>query len=816
MEIKKIKNILNNSYFNNSYVYIYLTFSLIITFWLLSLFEIYSTGSNGSEGQNIGATLVYKLLNDFWAGIGIGLLFIPFYFALLYIKKPLEVVLIKVLFALVIIIQFALVKYSLTTHINLGADLLGYSMDDMYTTVTASESLSLLYFLPFIIMPLVYLGINYLLNKYTNERQIFATSFIFVIILGSVKLVVPDSSGVVFQNKLNFLTTDIIKFQNEKSALDASNLFYKKEFPLMKPFKETEDVLAPFFNIQSEKPNIVIIMAEGLGSDFIGKNSYRGFTPYLDSLTSKSLYWENFVSNTGRTFGVASSLLGSLPYGEKGFLELGSQPSHISLMSVLKANDYTTSYYCGDDSSFDRKINFLEYNDIDHVTDINKFGTGYVKTKENSGGFSWGYPDAEIFKKTLSELDGKKMPRLDVIMTLSNHEPFDFPSKDIYLKKVDAIVNTNKTLGVKKGEVETYKDIFAALLYTDTSIKNFMEAYAKRPEYNNTIFIITGDHRLIPIPQKDELCRFHVPLLIYSPMLKKAKKFKSVSSHWDVTPSLLSFLMNNYKFNKLEKTAWMGQGLDTAKEFRNIHQIPLMRYKGSINDYIYKDYLYSGGELYKINENFGTYKVHEEKISKIIADSLLSFKKLNAYLTKKNKIFPASLNIYSQPAVQFSKTELATIKELTKGLNFDQTFLLARDFAFKKDYKKAKLLCNYILNELPNYSEVRTLKGRMLAWEGKFPIAESELLNAIKRTPFENDSYLALMDVYWWSDQNKKAIEIANKAVSNGIKNPEISFKLAETYKRMNNLKDANSIINNLLKRYPGNTNYLIFKKSLQ
>jgi tetratricopeptide (TPR) repeat protein len=371
-------------------------------------------------------------------------------------------------------------------------------------------------------------------------------------------------------------------------------------------------------------------------------------------------------------------------------------------------------------------------------------------------------------------------------------------------------------LGVKKDEIRAYKDIFASLLYTDRSIKNFMQAYAKRPEYKNTIFIITGDHRLIPITQKDELCRFHVPLFIYSPMLKKAEKFKSISSHWDVTPSLLSFLMNNYKFNKLEKTAWMGQGLDTAKQFRNIHQIPLMRYKGSINDYIYKDYLYSGGELFKINENFGTYKVHEENLLRIISDSLKSFKKLNAYLTKKNKIFPVSLNIYARPAFQFSKGDLLTIKELTKGLNFDQTFLLARDFAFKKDYKKARLLCDYILNELPNYSEVRTLKGRMLAWEGKYEIAESELLNAIKRTPFENDSYLALMDIYWWSNQNKKAIAIAKKAVDNGIKNPDISFKLAETYKRMNNLDDANKIINSILKIYPQNKEYLIFKKSLK
>jgi hypothetical protein len=49
--------------------------------------------------------------------------------------------------------------------------------------------------------------------------------------------------------------------------------------------------------------------------------------------------------------------LGSLPYGEK-VLELNPLPANISLVSILKANDYTTSFYSGDDSSFDRKINF--------------------------------------------------------------------------------------------------------------------------------------------------------------------------------------------------------------------------------------------------------------------------------------------------------------------------------------------------------------------------------------------------------------------------------------------------------------------------
>lgn len=805
--------------FNTTSNYIYLTLSLIFTFWLITLFEVYSTVSNGVAIE-IATTLAYKLINDFWTGLIIALLFLPLYLAFLFIKKPYNDIAIKILFCLIIIGQFALVKYSLTTLINLGADILGYSMGDMYTTVTASESLSYLYFFPFILFPVLYLGINLGVNTVLmsdpNERKIYIISGIAILILGSLKFIIPEVSNAPYQNKLSFFTADIIRFQNDKNLTNSASLFYKKEYPLVQPFKSSEDVLSPFFEIHEEKPNIVMIIVEGLGSEFIGKNAYRGFTPYLDSLISKSLYWENFVSNAGRTFGALPSLIGSLPYGEKGFLELNPLPSHVALISVLKANDYTTSYYSGDESSFDRKINFLEYNGIDNVIDINKFGPGYVKTKENSGGFSWGYPDAEIFRKTLSEIVGKKEPRLDIIMTLTNHEPFDFPSKNIYLKKVDSIMGSNKNLGASATEIKAYKDIFACLLYTDNSIKNFMESYAKRPEFKNTIFIVTGDHRLIPIPQRDKLSRFHVPFFIYSPMLKKPETFKSVSSHWDVTPSLLSFLMNNYKFNKMEKTAWMSQGLDTTKQFRNIHQIPLMRYKGSINDYIYKDYLYSDGELFKINSNFEINKIEDAAVLKTVSDSLQEFKRLNAYLTQKNKIIPNSLNIYTQPAFEFSEKELAVIKKLTKGLNFDQTFLLAREFAFNKERQKARLLCNYILNELPNYGDVRTLKARTLAWDGDYKNAEAELLNVVKRTPFYNDSYLALMDVYWWSGQNEKGIAIAKKAMKNDVKTPELGLKLAQAYKRTNNLSKSNKIIDSIIKKYPKNDDFLNFKKSLK
>jgi tetratricopeptide (TPR) repeat protein len=304
--------------------------------------------------------------------------------------------------------------------------------------------------------------------------------------------------------------------------------------------------------------------------------------------------------------------------------------------------------------------------------------------------------------------------------------------------------------------------------------------------------------------------------MIYSPMLKKPERFKSISSHWDVTPSLLRFLGNNYKLKPLDVTPWLGKGLDTAKQFRNEKTIPLMRYKGSLSDMIFKDYLYSNGELFKINENFGTYKVTDEIIKKTIEDSLMVFKKINAYVTQRNKIYPDSLNIYVVPKVKFSKAQLAIIETYKKDKTFDELLFIARDKAFEKDYKTARVLCDYILNEYPNYTDARILKGRTLAWEGQYEQSEKVLLNAIQRSPYYDDSFLALLDVYWWSGQDEKAKRIYGQAITNEVLNPEISFKMAKAYQRLQKVTQANAIIDSLITLHPEVQEYKTFKATLK
>jgi len=797
------------------YKYGYLILALIASFWLISLFEVYLISAKGIKIPSVFSTIIYKLVNDYWTGLIIGLILFPIYIFINLFNKKSGNIFIQVLFIIIVIGQFSLVQYSLTTFLNLGADLLGYSYDDITTTVSSSVTFSVGYFVPYIIFSAVFFASLLLFQKTFSERSLIALSVISILLFGAGKLVFYETSESEFQNKLNFLVSDVLRFQKEQYELNAIDVSGLGEFPFLKPITKTENVLEPFFNLTEQKPTIVFVIVEGLGAEFVGNNEYGGFTPYFDSLIDEGLYWENFVSTTGRTFGVLPSILGSLPFGEQGFLEQQKIPSHITLPSILKANGYTTSFYSGDKSSFDRKINFLEFNGIDEVIDEDKFGEGYTKTAENEGGFSWGYPDEEIFKKTLSVLNKKEGPRLDIIMTISNHEPFSFPNKDMYLSKVDSILNVKKVGSDLSEEIKTHSEIFASLLYTDNAIKNFITEYKKRPDYENTIFVITGDHRLIPIVQKDRLCRFHVPFLIYSPLLNKTEKFKSVSSHFDVTPSLLALLMNKYHFIKLDNVPWISSGLDTAKQFRNMHKIPLMRYKGNINDYIYEDYLYSDGSLYKINENFGIIKVVEQELEHTIVDSLKMFKKLNNYTTTKNKIYPEEHNIYMNPGLEFTEEELKIIEIATKGLSFDQIFSVARETAFNKDFKKAQLLCDYILNEYPNHADARTLKGRTLAWEGKYKEAELELLSVIKRVPYYYDCYLALMDLYWWSNQDEKSIEIAKKAFQNDIENSDLSFKLAKAYARLQNLNKANMLMDSLIEINPQNADYKTFKQTL-
>ena len=679
-----------------------------------------------------------------------------------------------------LVIEAMLIAYFCTTLVPLGSDLLGYSLEDIKTTISNSGGMAIsLYLLLGIALVIgLFFGLYRVTSKFYHK---ISKMYPFTIILLSLFVATLFTDGKpINQNKTQYLATNLYNSSTEDNSYTAD-----VEYPLIKR-PEIENVLGDYFELREEKPNIVFIVVEGLGRDFVGEGAeYGGFTPFLDSLTVKSLYWENFLSNTGRTFGVLPSLLGSLPFGKSGFMELEQFPNKLTLFSVLKNNGYHTSFYQGTNSSFDNVDKFLSSENLDFVLDKSGFGNKYEQQAEDAAGSSWGYPDKELFRKSMS-LSREDQPRLEVFMTISTHEPFIPPSQEYYEKKVGELLSRKRFDSKAKKVIQKNDNVFATLLYTDDALKWAFEEYKKQPNYDNTIFVVTGDHRLIPIPQRNNISRFHVPLIIYSPMLKSARKMSSISSHFDVAPSLLSLLSNSYEMKMPKKVAWMGGALDMETRFRSIKDIPLMRNKNELKEYISGELVLTDGDVMEIDGNmdlstsFGGGSKLEKKLD--------NFKSMNAYVTTNNKIIPDSLAIFTVQKEKFTESEIVWINSVYNGQNFDKAYMAARELAFEKEYEKALLLCRYILSESPSHIDTKILTGRVTVWQGKYDESIKILKECIEMNPNYIDSYSALFDVYFWAERPKEAIELIDIVEENSSSANEIADKIARArreYKKM-------------------------------
>lgn len=654
-------------------------------------------------------------------------------------------------------------KYYATTHLSLGSDLYGFSINDLQMIVSSSTDFSLLAMWPFYTFPIsVIVLYNYFHVGFYNVKR-----FTALILVGILFLSYETFSKNTKITNLAYFVNDSIDFRKSSLVVKTQVWAGVNEYPLMRKYSSQNDVLGQYLTLKTQKPNIILIVVEGLGRDFSGDDAeYPGFTPFLDSLAQKSLYWTNFVSNAGRSFGAIPSILGSVPFGNSGFLELNKLPSHISLIPLLKNYNYKTSYFDGGDAQFDHKLSYLTAEGMENIVDQNSYGVSYIKNPSVNG-FSWGYPDKEIFKKTLTVIKSEGQPRFDLIMTITNHEPFIFNGKESYLSRVKSMSDKSDFSDDQKEMIDKYKDVFSTLLYTDDAIKDFINQYKSNPNYENTIFIITGDHRLIPIPQKDNICKYHVPLIIYSPMQIKAEKFKGICSHMDIMPSIIALLNNKYKEKNIERVPWIGSGLSNATTFVNNHDIPLTQYKGTFKDYISGSLFLSDKMLYRIDDKFRLEPDYSGQKQAMINRKFSEHQKINTYVTQNNKIIPPEMVTVNDNIVKFTRQEMAIIEKYAPKKSLGEIYSVARNLAFNKQNKEALLLCDYILNSNSNHFDTRTLKGRIFAWSGNFEKSEKELSLIIERNPGYQDAYFALLDLYWWNGKPTKARIVAEKAQLN-------------------------------------------------
>lgn len=612
------------------------------------LFHLVEYVVNIADGKNEfnGLVLFQGALNDFTFLFVFGSYVFAFYFLIYFLSDFTARMLFAFLLILTIAVQIGLMQYYLISNMLLGADLWNYTWHDIKLTISASTSISWWQLLLFPILLGAFMRAHYAMQQYTFSFPIAAGILGVYLVVGLLngkqgilslehvndKSLAANKSAYFIEKTREFLKGNQVNSPYQQQELLASAGAYP--FQTKQP---TTDRLGPYLNKPSNTPpNIVFVLVEGLGKTFVGPNAeYVGCMPFLDSLSGKSLFWTNFLSTAGRTFGVLPSVLGSLPYGKGGFMEETNAPTHTSLIRLLKQNGYQTSFFYGGDASFDGQRNFLTKEGIDVLVDEKMYPNNYQRIPNDKLGFSWGYGDAALYKHSFDYIAKSKQPYFSIYLTVSTHEPFVINNSARFDAQLNAYIKS------KSGnrQVADNKEAFRTLMYADQSLREFFEEYKKRPEYANTIFVITGDHRMIPVNHKNEIDRYHVPLFIFSPMLKTARTFKSVASHADLPSTFTAYLKHAYRLQMPDTVHWLGKGLTFETTFSSDKNLPIMRNKGQIADYVFGKYFITDGALQVLGDNMTQTQSRDEELTKKGMNFLEQFKRLNEYVCTNDRLY---------------------------------------------------------------------------------------------------------------------------------------------------------------------------------
>lgn len=281
--------------------------------------------------------------------------------------------------------------------------------------------------------------------------------------------------------------------------------------------------------------NIVVIIMESFSSKYIGVqgNSWN-ITPEFDRLSKEGLLFTRFFSSGTHTHQGMFASVACFP-NVPGFEYLMQQPlgqnQFSGLPVILKRQGFNDAYVYNGLFSWDNQQGFFRNQGMTHFIGRNDF------VRPSFFDSTWGVSDQDMFDRSIEELSRMQgeTPFFAVLQTLSNHTPFNLPEPLPFEKIVD------------KGEDS---DHLTAMKYSDWALGRFIDQAKKLPFYEDTLFVVVGDHGFGQAAQISDvnLLRHHVPLLLIAPGLQAryGSTIDIVASQTDIVPTAVSLLGQSF------------------------------------------------------------------------------------------------------------------------------------------------------------------------------------------------------------------------------------------------------------------------------
>jgi phosphoglycerol transferase MdoB-like AlkP superfamily enzyme len=282
------------------------------------------------------------------------------------------------------------------------------------------------------------------------------------------------------------------------------------------PLLHRETAAAP-----RERPyNLVIILEESLGAEFVGALGGLPLTPQLDALAEQGVLFTNLYATGTRTArGIEATVSGCLPTPGDAVVRLaGAQRGFFTVAELLRSRGYATDFLYGGMSNFDNMRGFFLGNGFERVLDEPTFERPVFRG-------TWGVSDEDLFGRANTVfVTHRGRPFFALLLTTSNHDPFEFPP--------------GRVAGARdRGDRRA-----AAVRYADSALGEFFRRAQAEEYFDHTVFVIVADHDtrvfgadLIPLD------KFHIPGVIIAPG-QTPRRYAGLASQLDLLPTALGLL----------------------------------------------------------------------------------------------------------------------------------------------------------------------------------------------------------------------------------------------------------------------------------
>ncbi|MDR3274089.1 MAG: sulfatase-like hydrolase/transferase [Puniceicoccales bacterium] len=436
-----------------------------------------------------------------------------------------------------------------------------------------------------------------------------------------------------------FLGVNKTQFIANNSCLNTIQTTGQADIPNFQFFHDNGELSKKFSPIHTAKnfstlhgkfagKNVVILILESFTAQNIGflDRQYkdcpeRTFTPFLDELLAKSLYFDGFANGTISIDGLTSTLIGVPPLFESSFITSAFSCNKTdALPDAVRQLGYSTLFFYGG------KKNSCNFDTIRTHAGVEKyvckydFFERYPQLIHAGVSGEWGVHDEEWLQFVSEILGETKSPFCAVIFTLSSHFPFKFPEK-------------------YRGTFPTGEHpLQEVTAYSDFALRRFFESAQQTDWYGDTIFILVADHVSCATERyyQKSLGGYSIPFAIFDPGGELQGKSDLVAQQIDIMPTILDLVGYDKPYFSFGHSLFEENAPRFAVNYRNgVYQIITDGYvlqfdgKGTIGFYLRTDFLL---------ENNLVHSLEYEEDREIIESFLKSFLQRYGRSLRTNKM----------------------------------------------------------------------------------------------------------------------------------------------------------------------------------